>query len=321
MIAVHEKTTHVVFFYYTKSSCINLLFVYGTKQPCIDCKKRETFGMKKISVAAMMIALGIAVCAFTEHAGYVTGDTMAHHTITMAGSSSMEKFANALAEGFMTKHPNVTVTAEFTGSSAGVESVLAGTVDIGNSSRSLSEEEKYAGAVENIVAIDGIVIITDISNLVTSLSTEQLIGIYQGDIRNWSEVGGVDMAIVVVGREAGSGTRDTFEELLGIRDMCAYANELNSVGAVKTRVALTPGAIGYVSQYVLDDKVQVLSLDGIEPVEDNIKSGKYPLSRPFIMVTNGEIPEQSEMVQEIFTYLKSEEGQEVIRTVGLIVPD
>lgn len=277
--------------------------------------------MKKSSVISVVVTLGIAVCAFTEYAGYMKRDTSAHHTVTMAGSSSMEKFANALAESFMEKHPNVTLTAEFTGSSAGIESVLAGTVDIGNSSRNLSEDEKSAGAVENIVAIDGIAVITDASNPVTTLSTEQLGGIYQGDIRNWSEIGGMDMAIVVLGREAGSGTRVTFEELLGIRDMCAYANELNSTGAVKARVALTPGAIGYVSLDVLDDTVQVLSLDRIEPAEENIKSGKYLLSRPFIMVTNGKISEQSETVQEVFAYLKSGEGKRLIRAVGLIVPE
>lgn len=277
--------------------------------------------MKKSSAASIIIVLGIAICAFGEYAGYGKRDPNTQTTVTMAGSSSMEKFANALAESFMEKHPNVTVTAEFTGSSAGIESVLAGIVDIGNSSRSLSEEEKSAGAVENIVAIDGIAVITDAANPVTTLSTEQLICIYQGDIRNWSEVGGADMAIVVVGREAGSGTRVTFEEMLGIKDMCAYANELNSTGAVKARVALTPGAIGYVSLDVLDDTVQVLSLDGTDPSEENIRAGSYPLSRPFIMVTNGEVSEQSKTVQEIFTYLESEEGKELIRAVGLIVPD
>ena len=269
----------------------------------------------------MLIALGITLCAFGEYAGYEKKDPSTQTTVTMAGSSSMEKFANALAESFMEKHPNVTLTAEFTGSSAGIASVLAGTVDIGNSSRNLSEEEKSAGAVENIVAIDGIMVITDASNPVTDLSTEQLIGIYQGDIRNWREIGGADMAIVVVGREAGSGTRVTFEELLGIGDMCVYANELNSTGAVKARVELTPGAIGYVSLDVLDDTVRVLSIDGTDPSEENIKMGIYLLSRPFIMVTNGEISEQSDTVQEIFAYLKSEEGRELIRTVGLIVPN
>ena len=241
--------------------------------------------------------------------------------ITMAGSTSMEKFANALAESFMIKYPGVTVTVEFTGSSTGIESVLAGRVDIGNSSRYLKDEEKSSGAVENIVALDGIAVITDASNTTASLSTEELIGIYTGKIRNWSEVGGDDEAIVVVGREAGSGTREGFEELLGIKDMCAYANELDSAGAVMARVALTPGAIGYVSPDVLDDTVLALSLDGAEPTEENIKAGNYLLSRPFVMVTKGEISVQSETIQEMFVYLKSEEGQELIRAVGLIVPD
>lgn len=242
-------------------------------------------------------------------------------TITMAGSTSMEKFANALAERFMLKYPDVTVTVEFTGSSAGIEAVLAGSADIGNSSRTLREEEKSSGAVENIVAIDGIVVITDISNTVAALSTEQLIGIYKGEIRNWSEAGGGNMPIVVVGREAGSGTRDAFEELLEIKDMCVYDNELNSVGAVMARVTSTPGAIGYVSPDVLDDTVQAISLDGMEPTEENIKDGSYMLSRPFVMVTNGEIETRSEVVQGMFAYLKSEEGQELIKAVGLIVPD
>lgn len=242
-------------------------------------------------------------------------------TITMAGSTSMERFANALAESFMLKYPGVTVTVEFMGSSAGIESVLAGSVDIGNSSRALKEEEKFSGAVENVVAIDGIAVVTDTSNVITALSTEQLIGIYKGEIRNWIEAGGDDMPIVVIGREAGSGTRDVFEELLDIKDMCAYANELNSVGAVMARVASTPGAIGYVSLDVLGDTVQTISLDGIKPTEENIKVGRYLLGRPFVMATNGEIEAQSRVVQEMFTYLKSGEGQELINAVGLIVPD
>ena len=242
-------------------------------------------------------------------------------TITMAGSTSMEKFANALAESFMAKYPGVTVTAEFTGSSAGIESMLAGSVDIGNSSRSLSEEEKSSGAVENVVAIDGIAVITDTSNAVMNLDIEQLTGIYMGEIRNWSEVGGSDEPIVVVGREEGCGTRDSFEELLKLKDMCAYANELNSSGAVMAKVATTPGAIGYVSLDVLDDTVRALSLDGIEPTEENIRADSYLLCRPFVMATHGAISAQSKAVQQMFAYLKSEEGQELIRAVGLIVPE
>lgn len=241
-------------------------------------------------------------------------------SITMAGSTSMEKLANALSEAFMEKYPNVTVTAEFTGSSAGLESLAAGSVDIGNASRSLSDDEKAGGAVENIVAIDGIAVITDLDNLVTEISSEDLVKVYTGEITNWSELGGADEAIVVIGREAGSGTRGAFEELLGIEDACNYAQELDSTGAVLAKVAATPGAIGYVSLDVLDGSVTPMILDGTEPTEENILAGEYLLSRPFVMATVGEISEQNELVQAWFTYIESDEGQEVVKGAGLILP-
>lgn len=242
-------------------------------------------------------------------------------TVSMAGSTSMERFANALAESFMAAYPGVTVTAEFTGSGAGIEAVTAGSVDIGNSSRNLTDDEKAAGIVENIVAIDGIAVVVDTANEVTGLTSEQLASIYTGEISNWSEVGGADQPIVVVGREAGSGTRGAFEELLAIEDQCAYANELDSTGAVMAMVASTPGAIGYVSLDVLDDSVKTVAIDDVEPTVDNIKAGSYSLSRPFVMATNGEISEQSEAVQAIFTYLASDEGRSLVESVGLITVD
>ena len=242
-------------------------------------------------------------------------------TITMAGSTSMEKLANAVAESFMAKYPGVTVTAEFTGSSAGIESLLAGSVNIGNASRALKDSEKEGGAVENIVAIDGIAVVTDSANAVADLTKDQLVSIYTGQTTNWSELGGEDAAIVVVGREAGSGTRGAFEELLDIEDQCAYANELDSTGAVMAKVASTPGAIGYVSLDVVDDTVKAFALEGVEATAENIKAGKYFLSRPFVMATKGEIAEQDELVQELFNYLASDEGKEVIKAVGLITVD
>lgn len=242
-------------------------------------------------------------------------------SVSMAGSTSMEKLANAAAESFMAKYPGVTVTAEFTGSGAGIESVLAGSVDIGNSSRNLKDEEKSAGAVENIVAIDGIAVVTDAANEVADLTKEQLIGIYTGQTKNWKDLGGADQAIVVVGREAGSGTRGAFEELLKIEDKCTYANELDSTGAVMAKVAATPGAIGYVSLDVVDDTVKAMKLEGVEATEANIKAGDYFLSRPFVMATKGEVAQQSEAVQEFFNWIGSEEGKEVIKAVGLIIPD
>ena len=224
-------------------------------------------------------------------------------TISLAGSTSMEKLANAVAESFMEKYPNVTVTAEFTGSSAGIESLLAGSVDIGDASRALKDSEKEAGAVENIVAIDGIAVVTDTENSVADLTKDQLISIYTGQTTNWSELGGDDEAIVVIGREAGSGTRGAFEELLDIADQCVYANELDSTGAVMAKVASTPGAIGYVSLDVVDDTVKAFSLEGVEATAENIKAGNYFLSRPFVMATKGEVSEQNDLVKALFDYL------------------
>jgi phosphate transport system substrate-binding protein len=250
----------------------------------------------------------------------VSADTTAElsGTITMAGSTSMENMANAVAESFMGKYPGVTITAEFTGSSAGIESVLAGSVDIGNSSRELKDTEIEAGAVENVVAIDGIAMIVDPANTVTDLTKENLAAIFTGEVKNWSELGGADAPIVVVGREAGSGTRGAFEELVEVIDVCVYANELDSTGAVVAKVASTPGAIGYVSLDSLDDTVVAVSLEGVEATVDNIKAGAYFMSRPFVMATVGEISEQSEVVQALFEYLASDEGLEVIKAVGLI---
>ena len=239
--------------------------------------------------------------------------------ITMNGSTSMEKLSNSLSEVFMQKYPNVTVTAQFTGSSSGIEAVANGTVDIGNSSRALKEEEKQKGVVENIVALDGIAIITHQDNTVSDLTLEQLKGIYDGTIKNWSEIGGEDMGIVVIGREAGSGTRGAFEEILDLEDKCVYSQEIDSTGAVVGKVESTPGSIGYVSLDVIHNAtVKPLKINTIEPTADNIKSGEYVLSRPFVMATKGEISEQRPEVQELFNFLNSEEGKTLIEKVGLV---
>lgn len=242
-------------------------------------------------------------------------------SISMVGSTSMEKFANALSEAFMEKYPKVTVTAEFVGSGAGIEAVSNGTADIGNSSRNLKDEEKAKGVAENIVAIDGIAVVVDPANTVEDLTKDQLTSIYDGTVTNWKDVGGNDAPIVVVGREAGSGTRGAFEELLKLEDACKYSNELDSTGAVMAKVASTPSSIGYVSLDVLDDTVKALKLDGAEPTEENIKAGKYFLSRPFVMATKGEISEQSDLVKALFDFIYSDEGSELVKSVGLITAD
>ena len=242
-------------------------------------------------------------------------------SISMVGSTSMEKFANALSEAFMEKYPKVTVTAEFVGSGAGIEAVSNGTADIGNSSRNLKDEEKAKGVAENIVAIDGIAVVVDPANTVEDLTKDQLTSIYDGTVTNWKDVGGNDAPIVVVGREAGSGTRGAFEDLLKLEDACKYSNELDSTGAVMAKVASTPGSIGYVSLDVLDDTVKALKLDGAEPTEENIKAGKYFLSRPFVMATKGEISEQNDLVKALFDFIYSDEGSELVKSVGLITAD
>ncbi len=239
-------------------------------------------------------------------------------SISMVGSTSMEKLANALSEAFMEEYPDVTVTAEFVGSGAGIEAVTNGTADIGNSSRSLKDEEKAAGVVENIVAIDGIAVCVDPANEVADLTKEQLTNIYNGTITNWKEVGGADEPIIVIGREAGSGTRGAFEELVDLKDACKYANELDSTGAVIAKVASTPGAIGYASLDALDDSVKALSLEGVEATAENIKAGNYFLSRPFVMATKGEISEQNDLVRAWFDFVLGDEGQQVASEVGLI---
>lgn len=238
-------------------------------------------------------------------------------SISMVGSTSMEKLANALSEAFMEEYPDVTVTAEFVGSGAGIEAVTNGTADIGNSSRSLKDEEKAAGVAENIVAIDGIAVCVDPANEVADLTKEQLTNIYNGTVTNWKEVGGADEPIII-GREAGSGTRGAFEELVDLKDACKYANELDSTGAVIAKVASTPGAIGYASLDALDDSVKALSLEGVEATAENIKAGNYFLSRPFVMATKGEISEQNDLVQAWFDFVLGDEGQQIASEVGLI---
>lgn len=283
--------------------------------------------MKKMTAGAvaMMLIGSLVGCGATSENESTSEDNGSENstvsgTITLAGSTSMEKLCEAMSESFMEKYPDITVTVEYTGSGAGLEALTQGNIDIGNSSRKLEEGETEKGAVENVVAIDGIAVITDKENTVKDLTTEQLAGVYKGEITNWKELGGNDEAIVVIGRESGSGTRGAFEELLEVEDICNYAQELDSTGGVLAKVAATPGAIGYVSLDVVDDTVQAVSLNGVEATEDNILAGDYLLSRPFVMATMGEISEQNDLVQTWFSYVDSEEGQSVISGLGLILP-
>lgn len=250
----------------------------------------------------------------SQTTGKVTG------SFTMAGSTSMEKMARATNEVFMNTYPGTNVTAEFIGSGAGIESVLSGSAKVANVSRNLTDEEKAEGIVENIVAIDGIGVVVNPANEVDDLTKEQLADIYTGEIKNWSEVGGSDEPIVVIGREASSGTREAFESILELEE-CSYSNELDNTGAVIAKVSAVKGAIGYVSLDVIDDSVKALKMDGVEATAENIKNGTYFLQRPFVMGTKGEIEEQEDIIQAYFEFLQSDEGKAVIEQVGLITVD
>ncbi len=280
--------------------------------------------MKKKLFKKKMVAALTAVClmsvALTGCGSKKKDSKSLNGTLKVAGSTSMEKLCEAMSESFMEANPGVTVTVEYTGSGAGIEALSSGSIDIGNASRGLKDDEKANGCVENIVAIDGIAVITDKDNRVTDVTSKDLAKIYTGEITNWSEIGGDNQPIVVIGREAGSGTRDAFEELLEVKDSCNCAQELDSTGAVLAKVAATPGAIGYVSLDVVDDTVIGMKIDGVEPTEEQILAGKYLLQRPFVMATKGQISEQNEVVQAWFDYINSDEGKAVIKKVGLIIP-
>jgi len=234
--------------------------------------------------------------------------------VQMSGSTSMETVANALAEGFMLEHSGVSVDVQLGGSSVGVQDVQEGRSDIGNVSRELKDEE--TGLTPHIMAIDGIAIIVNPANPVTDISKDDLIKVYTGEIKNWSDLGGNSEPIVVIGREAASGTRGAFEELLKIQDECQYAQELNETGAVKTSVSSTPAAIGYISLEALDDTVIALDLDGAPATEEAIKAGEYALSRSFIMVTaEGELRPE---VQAFIDYVMGAQGQTIVADNKLI---
>lgn len=240
--------------------------------------------------------------------------------LQIAGSTSMEKVTWALAETFMEKYPQVTVSVECVGSSAGIEAVWEGRVQVGNASRTLKGEEREMGLAEIPMAMDGIAVCVDPANLVDGLTREQLGDIYTGSITNWKQLGGEDIPIVVIGREAGSGTRNAFEAYLGLSGMCRYANELDSAGAVLARIASIPGAIGYLSMAETDDTVRPLWLDGVEPCAKQVEEGRYPLSRPFVMVTGTGNAGQDALVQAWFSFVLGAEGQEIITAMGLADP-
>ena len=280
-------------------------------------KKTIKLMVSAVLAATMLVGCGSTGTTDSGNEGTSEAASSSDDVITMSGSTSMEKLCNTLKEEYMNK-TGVEIDVQFTGSGAGSQAVSEGTVNIGNSSRALKDEEKAKGLSENIVALDGIGIIVDKANTVADISKDNLAKVYKGEIKNWKELGGADEPIVVIGREAGSGTRGAFEEILGVEDACVYAQEISSTGAVMAKVASTPGAIGYVSLDVIDDTVSTLKVDSVEATAENIKNGTYSIQRPFVMATKGAITEQSQTVQDFFNWLESEEGQTIITKLGLV---
>ncbi len=250
-------------------------------------------------------------------------DTAAGETVSGVvntdGSTSMADVMAVLQETFREVQPDVTVNYSGTGSGAGIEAVLAGTVDIGLSSRALKDEEKSEGAVENIVALDGVAIVVNPENGVEDLTVEQIAQIFTGEIANWSELGGEDLPIAVLGREDGSGTRGAFEEIVGVEGACVYTNEYGSTGDVIANVASNPNAIGYASLSAVDDTVKAVKVGGVAPSEATVKDGTYQIQRPFVMVTK-EGTELSPAAQAFLDYAMSDEVAEYIAAAGAVAP-
>lgn len=238
-------------------------------------------------------------------------------TVSTDGSTSMGEVIGALKETFEAENKGITVTYNPTGSGTGITAVAEGRCDIGLSSRDLKDEEKEKGLEGTVIAYDGIAIIVNPENTAEGLTIEEIAKIYTGEIKNWSEVGGNDAEIVLIGREAGSGTRDGFESITGTEDQCKLKQELTSTGDVITTVAGNPAAIGYASLASVKDSVKVLKVDGVAPSEETIKDGSYKVQRDFVLVTKKDT-KLSDAAQKFFDYITSSEASEIIKQAGAV---
>ena len=266
--------------------------------------------MKKIICIALaaVMALSLVACG---------GNNGLSGKVATDGSTSMEKVIGALKETFEGENKGVEVTYNPTGSSAGITAVLEGRCDIGLSSRSLKDAEKEQGMVATTLAYDGIAVIVNPENTVEDLTVEQIAAIYTGEITNWNEVGGIDAEIVLIGREAGSGTRSGFEEIVDVEDACQYRQELTSTGDVITAVAQNPGAVGYASLASVKDTVKAIKVGGVAPSDETVKNETYAIQRPFVLVTK-EGTALTETAQAFFDFITSEAAREVITAAGVV---
>ena len=284
--------------------------------------------MKKIMALVLTAVMALALlagCGGKANDNTDNSDNTANNggaatisgTVSTDGSTSMEKVIGALSESYMAANKDVTVNYNPTGSGAGITAVQEGTCDIGLSSRALKDEEKAAGLQETVLAYDGIAIIVHPDNPVSDLSIEQIAQLYTGEITNWKDVGGNDAQVVLIGREAASGTRDGFESITGTKDKCQYRQELTSTGDVITAVSQNPDAIGYASLASIKDSVKALDVDGVTPSEASVKDGNYKVQRPFVLVTV-EGKALSQAAQSFFDYVTSADAADIIAKAGAV---
>ena len=276
-----------------------------------------------VAAAAALTACGgsassAAASSTSAAAGSTASSTAAalSGNIATGGSTSMKNVIAALTEGFAEVEPGVTVSYDPTGSGAGITGATDKTLDIGLSSRALKDDEK-ADVDGTTIALDGIAIIVNNASKVEDLTVDQLKQMFTGEITNWSEVGGDDGEIVLIGREAGSGTRDGFESIVDVKDSCKYAQELTATGAVISAVEANPLAIGYASLSAVGDTVKMVTVGGVECSEETVKDGSYEVQRPFVFVTNKSVT-LSEQAQAFFDFATSADAADLIRTAGAV---
>ncbi len=278
--------------------------------------------MKKLIslvLAALMALTLFAACGKANDDNKDNNDDNAEVTGTVStdGSTSMEKVIMSLGESFQAENKGITVGYNPTGSGSGITAVSEGRCDIGLASRALKDDEKAAGLKETVLALDGIAIIVNPENKVSDLTVEQITKIYTGEITNWKDVGGDDAEIVLIGREAGSGTRDGFERITGTKDSCKYRQELTSTGDVITTVAGNPNAIGYASLASVKDTVKAISVNGVAPSEATVSDGSYEVQRPFVLVTKEGV-ELSKAAQLFFDYATGKDAADIISAAGAV---
>ena len=275
-----------------------------------------------VAAAAALTACGgsassAAASSTSTAAGSTASSTAAlSGNVATGGSTSMKNVIAALTEGFAEVEPGVTVSYDPTGSGAGITGATDKTLDIGLSSRALKDDEK-ADVEGTTIALDGIAIIVNNASKVEDLTVDQLKQMFTGEITNWSEVGGDDGEIVLIGREAGSGTRDGFESIVDVKDSCKYAQELTATGAVISAVEANPLAIGYASLSAVGDTVKMVTVGGVECSEETVKDGSYEVQRPFVFVTNKSVA-LSEQAQAFFDFATSADAADLIRTAGAV---